>query len=238
LGYLHPWFYTAIFFSMKTIKRKKIIQFHFILLFLFVSCSLFSATLKVGKKEKYKNIPDALYALKDGDTLIIQTGEYRSDQAIINMKNKKNIKIIGQGRVDFIEESRYPYVIYLENCEGVTLKNLHARHAYSPHGSCEAGVLFIRNCKNMHIEQCELNGSGIVGIELIDSENVKIISNFIHNNSSTGLSISNSKKVVVQRNRITKNYRAVFLENCTDIQFINNEIKGNEIGDETIQQEG
>ena len=64
------------------------------LLFLFLPIFAYSAVLKVGEKEQYKTIKQAIAAAQSGDTIFVQKGHYIEGTIDI----EKSITLIGINR--------------------------------------------------------------------------------------------------------------------------------------------
>ena len=146
--------------------------------------------LVVGKssESEYSDLKSAVNASNSGDSIIIHEGTYNIKEAL--RVRKSNISIEGKGRVEIISSDWFGAVLMIENVSDVRLSNLHLRHSNPPDPlTCSGGVLLCSNSKNITIENCDINGSGVIGIDLRESKNVIVKDNYIHNNSIAPISM-------------------------------------------------
>jgi nitrous oxidase accessory protein NosD len=78
---------------MKIKKKIFLISIVLILCLIIISSTASAATLKVGSKEKYKTIQNAVNAAHEGDTIIVNSGTYRENVHI----TKNSLTILGKG---------------------------------------------------------------------------------------------------------------------------------------------
>lgn len=169
----------------------RLYAFFTVLVLLFPTFGLNSKIITVGKDAEYQTIQEAVGISSNGDTIKIKSGVYATDYTIV-VKNKTNLKIIGEGYVDVICGS-YVNIIEIRNCKNVLIENVHAVHALgTAYYGCgeESNVLALYDCQNITIRKCELNGCGHIGIYAYDSNNLLITNNYIHSNVNSGISIT------------------------------------------------
>jgi nitrous oxidase accessory protein NosD len=92
---------------MKTNKKLTLISVGLIIFLIIVSSTASAATLKVGPKEKYKTIQNAVNHAHEGDTIIVNSGTYREDVNI----TKRSLTFLGKGypKVDGFYDYTDPY---------------------------------------------------------------------------------------------------------------------------------
>lgn len=124
--------------------------------------------------------------IKSGSNLKLDKGIYELDYPI-KIFAKKNITIDGNGAT-LIMRNMAEDVIYIKNSNNITLMNFKATHI-EPKGptGCTGNVIHIEGGANILIENCDLNGSGIVGIAAYNSKNLTVSNNFVHKNSEYGI---------------------------------------------------
>ena len=134
------------------------------------------------------NILDLLVSnsVVSGSDLSIKKGTYKLDSPL-KLIAKKNVMIDGNGS-NFIMQDGANDVVFLENCKNITLMNFKATHI-EPKGplGCTGNVIHIEGCEDVLIENCDLNGSGIVGIAAYRTQNLVVNNNYIHENSQYGI---------------------------------------------------
>lgn len=95
---------------MKTNKKLTLISVALILFLIIVSSTASAATLKVGSKEKYKTIQDAVTHANEGDTIIVNSGTYHENVNI----TKSSLTFLGKGypKVNGFYDDTGPYDQY------------------------------------------------------------------------------------------------------------------------------
>ncbi len=128
------------------------------------------------------DLPTALNTLSSGSSVKLAPRVYRLDEVII-LDGKQNITIDGNGST-LIMNSLSENVIHLTGCTNIKLLNFKATHI-EPSGptGCTGNVLYMDNCSEVLVQDCDLNGSGIVGIAAYNVDNLQVKDNYIHENS-------------------------------------------------------
>lgn len=161
-------------------------------------------SIQDGTRELYADdMASALNAIQSGNTFKLKPGEYRLER-VVHLVGKENITIDGNGAA-LIMNSLDSDVIFLENCRNVRLVNFKATHV-EPSGplGCTGNVIHVENSTDVTIENCDLNGSGIVGIAAYNSDNLVARNNRIHENSEYGI-IYQGPLLVLESNRFENN---------------------------------
>ncbi|OHD12461.1 MAG: hypothetical protein A2086_07345 [Spirochaetes bacterium GWD1_27_9] len=174
--------------------------------------------ITIGDKKAFSTLEEAINKASSGDVIKIKQGLYVVDSEII-ISNKKNIKIVGEGFVDIIC-SVYVSILVLNNCDNITIENLHIVHKMGSnynYNSCEvanANVIDIYESENITIKNCELNGCGNIGIYCNESDKIIIQDNYIHSNVTYGISLNKDQKsitkIVIENNRIINNAEPIY----------------------------
>ena len=154
---------------------KKIVLFIFVASLLAASCG--SAGLLVTD-----NLTMSLNTLTSGTSVKLKQGDYLLDETIL-LDGKQDITIDGNGSTLTVN-SLSNHVIHVANCSNIRLINFKATHI-EPSGpvGCTGNVLLLENSSDILVEGCDLNGSGIVGIASYNVDNLRVLNNFIHENS-------------------------------------------------------
>lgn len=89
---------------------------------------------------------------------------------------------------------RYAHVLNFENCANITLEGFTAGHTIEP-GSCSGGVISLRGCENILINNCGLYGCGVVGVNADLSSKIQVANCDIYECSWGGISMYGCKDV-------------------------------------------
>lgn len=113
------------------------------------------------------------------------------------ISNAANLTLKARGDVTIAAIPRYADVIYLFNCENVSLEGVTLGHTEEP-GSCAGGVLYIDNCKNTAVTDCALYGCGITAITAANSVGITVSGGRMYDCSINAMSITGSREVRVE----------------------------------------
>ncbi|MEN0004105.1 MAG: right-handed parallel beta-helix repeat-containing protein [Bacteroidota bacterium] len=148
----------------------------------------------------------ALYRLVEaGGDIKLPARAYLLDRPIEIIRQEEPTTLDGGGST-FTMLRLNEDVVKVAGSYDITLKNFKATHI-EPDGffACTGNVIHVDASVNVRIEQCELNGSGIIGVMAYSSTNLQIVDNYIYNNSRYGILIDDGSDVKVQNNRFEKN---------------------------------
>jgi parallel beta-helix repeat protein len=142
-----------------------------------------AATLVVGEGEEYLYPQDAFDAVADGDTVLIRSGTYSSFSSIELLRHS-DVHIQGEEETSLICRTSSANVIWLMNCDRITVRGLSMTHTEPSDGiSCNGNVIGIDSCNDITIEGCDINGCGAIGVYTCICDDITLRENFIHNNS-------------------------------------------------------
>lgn len=160
----------------------------FFLLFL-SSVSIISAQTIRVKKRSVSSLQNAFENVQPGQIIRIPEGKYFLPEGII-MEGKSNVKIQGEGLVEFIAGDPYSGVMSLYDCRNVEIQNIQMRHDRPVDGSlCSGPVLSLYRCDSTLVRSCDLNGCGQIALQGQEVSGLKLIDNRMHNNSVCALAI-------------------------------------------------
>ena len=108
-----------------------------------------------------------------------------------------DLTIRGESMVEIISTVEDDEIIAFENCENIRIENLNFYHKVGV-DPCSGGVSNFKACKNVEIVHCFFNGSGIIGLNIQWSENVRVTNSYVYNNSQHALVIHDSEDVVFE----------------------------------------
>ncbi len=152
--------------------------------------------------EKIKNVAD--------DTRIIfHEGRY---QGVVDLTDKKNIILEGQGEVLIYVEETYETIVYIAECRNITLKNLSIRHVpVTQIDGCSGDVISASGSKKILIEKCHLNGCGATGLTASECEDVSLRDCLIDENSYCALYFTETRNILLEKNTIRDNADGIYI---------------------------
>ena len=154
---------------------------------------------------------NALYqSIRTSNNVQLPPRIYNLDTPIM-ISGKSDFTLDGNGST-FIMERKSEDVLIVENCTNITLKNFKATHV-EPDGpiGCTGSVVQVRYNDGVTVQGCQLNGSGIIGIVSYTTKNLKVINNYIYNNSEYGVLYSTDSTLELNGNTQSKTLE---LQNC------------------------
>lgn len=148
---------------------------------------------------------EALYkSLNNGGNIKLKKLIYNLERPLV-ISNKSNLTLDGNGST-FIMNNKSEDVLTVRSSDNVTLKNFKATHI-DPDGpiGCTGSVIQVDNNTNVLIEKCQLNGSGIIGVVSYNTQNLKVIDNYIYNNSEYGVLFDENTTIEIKDNKFEDN---------------------------------
>ena len=147
--------------------------------------------------------PGAIIALREGDYDLSRASSYGQENVKgnyswdlipggcqLNISQLSGLRLIGQGEVSILAQSRYAEVLHFTDCWDLSLEGLTLGHTQEP-GNCAAGVLRLDGCEDVRLENCRLFGCGSMGITAWDCESLSV-SNTRIDSCSSGAITANS----------------------------------------------
>jgi hypothetical protein len=134
-----------------------------------------------------------------------------------------DLTITGKMQTDIIVDNTLDDVWHMENCKFITLNNLNFYHVVPTDSYCEGEVLIMNNCTQVHLNNCQFNGSGMIGIRAENISNLIIDNSKIFNNSMSALRMDNIRKGIIKNTEIYRNnarLEILFFES-SDVTFEN-----------------
>lgn len=111
------------------------------------------------------------------------------------IQDVKGLSISGPEKVHARLLSPYSYanVLVVENCSDIQLNWLNCGHEVE--GYCTGGVLVFDKCRNVQIDNCDLWGCGVEGINIVESSDISCSSTTIRDCSYSIMSIHSSSNI-------------------------------------------
>ncbi|MFH0865118.1 MAG: right-handed parallel beta-helix repeat-containing protein [Bacteroidota bacterium] len=188
-------------------------------MFFFAACHTKHNIIKIkGSKQKFSSIQQAVDSAKNGSTLIINPGKYEISEQLWIVKDSFTVK--GKGKVEILCTDMKWNVIWIGG-NHITIKKIYARHIKPEfYAECMGSVIYVDMGENTHIENCDLNGCGRVGVNISGGLNIILKNNYIHDNTECAVRI------------LGNNYYSATDEFPDVVRFINNIFNNNGEGRE------
>ena len=127
------------------------------------------------------------------------------------------------GSVRLITENGYADVMTLTLCDGVVLKGLILGHEIEK-GKCDADVLRIDTCEDVHVEECGLFGCGADGVWAEKADRLTVTKTDIYECTSSIVSLVDTGEAVFDSCRFYDNDGMFFLWGETEVLVRDTEI--------------
>ena len=174
------------------------------LFYFILNISILFSCHTAEKSIKVKNIEElCLNKIDSGSSIQLKKGTYKLSSPI-RITKKSNITIDGNGAT-LIMQNMADDVLFIDNSNNIKLINFKATHI-EPEGpvGCTGNVIHIENGSGITIEDCDINGSGIVGIAAYGTKDLRIVNNYIHENSQYGI-IYQGPQIEIKGNKFQDN---------------------------------
>ena len=148
---------------------------------------------------------ESLYkSLETGGNIQLPRRIYQLDRPL-RIVSKENLSLDGGGST-FVMKDKDADVVFVENSNNIILKNFKATHI-EPEGpiGCTGSVIQVFNNKNVLIKNCQLNGSGIIGVVSYETRQLKITDSYIYNNSAYGVLYDGDTSLEIKNNTFENN---------------------------------
>jgi len=129
------------------------------------------------------DLQNILNNVRDGNTIYINDTGFISDQAY-ELTNKHNIVLIFNLKSEILCTSKHENVFKIYDCSNITIVNGKFKHKLFQDGICIGAVFDIYNSANISLINCDINGSGSIGVRAANSKDLQVTNCFIHDNSS------------------------------------------------------
>ena len=182
-----------------------------------------SAAMARLSLENYEMIQSLIRNARPREVITIPNGIHVVSKPIL-VENKKNITIKGEIDTGIIQNDLNKPVLIFNNSENIVVHNLRFGHTETSRGTCDAEVLVIDGSRKIYINSCEISGSGTIGVKGTNSDEIAVISCFIHDNSWFAFSFRKCKNVRIENSRIMENKDLIF-KRSSDVAMFSNTIQ-------------
>lgn len=138
-----------------------------------------------------------------------------------------NLSLFGKGKAKILIEPRYAWVMNFVSCSNLLFDGVTFGHTEA--GYCRGGVLSFTACKNVRILNCNLFGSGTVGIQTQDSENITVNQCDIYECTYGLAYLYTSNNIIFTKTKFqnTGNFDLIEIGGCDKVTFSSCTFKGN-----------
>lgn len=156
-------------------------------------------------------------------SVYLETGIYFIKNPLI-IAGYSGFSLKGSPGVTIMMEEIYYPVLQIMDSNDITIDGLNLSHSNPDFGSCMAEVILVEDSLRILVSNCDIHGSGTVGISLNSSEEVEIFNNRIHHNSWTAFYINTSNGIRIYNNIIYQNASFMVGYEMMDLNIYNNTI--------------
>lgn len=106
---------------------------------------------------------------------IYDFSEYKMEDRTIRIKEVKNLHFVAKnkGKVEWVIPYAFIPVLKIDDCYNLTLSGITMGHHVEP-GLCEGAVIAATNVNMLTIDNCDLYGSGTMGLEVNGGSSIKV----------------------------------------------------------------
>lgn len=189
--------------------------------------NLYDGRVSTLKRHQCSHLQQTIDSASSGTVIRLEDITCHYTKAL-QITDKENLTIEGKGNVWIIVDDINDDVIEIHNSLRVFLKNIKARHQTPLNDfRCEGSVVRMSDSKQIWLTDCELNGSGAVGVHLESSTEIIVNQCYIHHNTLAAFWLDGSDGVAIHNNTITDNGSTIYGLNVGDIRMSENIIGNN-----------
>jgi hypothetical protein len=171
-------------------------------------------------------LPQAIARAKDGDTIILAKGLYRS-AGPVTISDRNDLTLTGESGAVLVCDDIYENVLEILDCSGIAIEGIGARHAQPlDEDGCEGAVISCEGTVGLAITGCELSGCGAIGVDLTDCDEVEISDCWIHDNSYAAFVFTEVATISISGCTIEGNAALMFGSSIGELSMEGNSISG------------
>ncbi len=210
--------------------------------------------LAAQNQVRVANAGELVQAMASNRTILLAPGQYPVsevaqianpavswDQAFdgpqLVITGLSNLTLRAQMGATLLASPRYAFTLVFADCRNLVLEGLTLGH--TEQGECVGGVLYMDSCEGVRIQGCDLFGSGVVGLEAIDSSGITIRASTIRDCSGGALWATRVRDLRLEDTLIAGNgsYPLISLDSAWTVVLQSCRIERN-TGDLLLQIEG
>lgn len=207
---------------------------YFCIIILLFSLKLFSQTeitvsnslelIKNLKSNATIKLEEGTYYISPRDTILIGVNEHYVESEEnrwfpMYFQNFENLKIVGLGKVEIKSKNPSYFVMAFRNCSGLTIENITIGHEVNE--ECSGGTVHFENTKDIQISNSTIYGSGVIGLDIDFSSDIKVFNTRIYDCSKYIINIANSKNIYFKDSKLedSKLNKVIYLFDTENISF-------------------
>ncbi len=171
------------------------------------------------------NIQQAVNNAGRKTKIILNAGVYTVSESI-KITQKRELSIKGNGKVSIVCTSTQETVFNIKDSFRIMIANIHMTHRPTATG-CSEGVVNIYKSREIILQNCDINGCGVYGVNISNCTRVAVLRSKLHNNEWIAINASNSKEIVILKNIITNNGSVASFSKINDLKIYQNRIYNN-----------
>ncbi|HEQ71762.1 MAG TPA: right-handed parallel beta-helix repeat-containing protein [Spirochaetia bacterium] len=138
-----------------------------------------------------------------------------------------NLTLRGEHDVKIVIHPRYGWIMEFQTGRDIRIENI--RFVHTTPGFCLGGVLRFELCKNVSLQNIELEGSGTYGLELTRTNNVTVSGSTVRNCTYGIMECHDSRDILFLDSVFTNNgeFTLIEINHTSNINFIQCEMTDN-----------
>lgn len=159
--------------------------------------------------------------------MTIAPGRYVLDRPL-EINNKNGFTLQGKGEVKILCSDVWKDVLMVVNSTSVRISGIYFSHEKPlKEYQCNGGVIDISGCQKVVIEDCELEGSGTIGVRAGDTKDLHVDHCYIHDNTFNAFYIQDCEEVLITSNVVNNNANFIQLYSTDGFEMSDNIISEN-----------
>ena len=176
-------------------------------------------------------IQEQIRNARNGETITVPSGEhyfypdFKTDSTTgLHIKNKKDLTIRGEPGAEIWLNWLGADLFRISGSRNILLENIVLGHYNPDNQPCSTNTILIDNSEEIKINNCNIKGSGRVGIRARNSDAILIDNSQIHDNKDFALSFNDCNLVSIRANLIADNGEIMESQN-SQVKMIDNTFK-------------
>jgi len=213
---------------------------------MFLLLLLAAACLGAQNRVRVRNGGELAQAIGSNRLVVLAAGEYRVSEAAqvanpavswepvfdglqLVVTGDNHLTLRGRAGAALLASPRYANTLLFRDCQDLCLEELTLGHTEA--GECVGGVLRLEGCSEVRIEDCQLFGSGVMGLDLEGCSGVTVLRSTIRDCTSGALSASGVQNLRLEGVRLTGNqsWPLVWIDASRGVVLDSYAIEGNRV---------
>ena len=163
----------------------------------------------------------------DGGIVTIPEGKYVIDEPL-RIEGRNGLTIRGKRECKILLTDVWKDVLMVINSNSIKIEGLYLSHLKPlKEYQCNGGVILLNNTKQVLIYNCELEGSGTIGVRGTTIKNLEVSHCYIHDNTFNAFYFNEADEVLIQNCVIENNANLIQSYDLDGFVMSDNLIKNN-----------